>query len=80
MLLEPDAVRTLKRNLFPLALIVTPNIPEAEVLTGMTIRTEEDMDFAAGKLLDMGPPYVLIKGGHRPRPRPWTRSTAEKRC
>jgi hydroxymethylpyrimidine/phosphomethylpyrimidine kinase len=45
--------------------VITPNIPEAEVLTGMRIMTGEDMDFAAGKLLDMGPRYVLIKGGHR---------------
>ena len=65
MLLKPDAVRALKRDLFPLALVITPNIPEAEVLTGMRIMTDEDMDFAAGKLLDMGPRYVLIKGGHR---------------
>jgi len=65
MLLKPDAVRALKRDLFPLALVITPNIPEAEVLTGMRIMTDEDMDFAAGMLLDMGPRYVLIKGGHR---------------
>jgi hydroxymethylpyrimidine kinase/phosphomethylpyrimidine kinase len=65
MLLKPDAVRALKRDLFPLALVITPNIPEAEILTGMRIMTDEDMDFAAGKLLDMGPRYVLIKGGHR---------------
>ena len=65
MLLKPDAVRALKRDLFPLGLVLTPNIPEAEILTGMRIMTDEDMDFAAGKLLDMGPRYVLIKGGHR---------------
>ena len=65
MLLKPDAVRALKKDLFPLALIITPNIPEAEALAGIAIRTDENMDFAAGKLLDMGPRYVLIKGGHR---------------
>ena len=65
MLLKQDAVRAIKRDLFPLALVITPNIPEAEVLTGMRILTDEDMDFAAGKLLDTGPRYVLIKGGHR---------------
>ena len=65
MLLKPDAVRALKRDLFPLAIVITPNIPEAEVLTGMRIMTGQDMDFAAGMLLDMGPRYVLIKGGHR---------------
>jgi len=68
MLLNQDAVRAIKRDLFPLALVITPNIPEAEVLTGMRILTDEDMDFAAGKLLDMGPRYVLIKGGHRKGP------------
>ncbi len=63
-LLQPDAVRSLRKNLFHLALIITPNIPEAELLTGMTVKSESDMDYAAGKLLDMGPSYVLIKGGH----------------
>jgi hydroxymethylpyrimidine kinase/phosphomethylpyrimidine kinase len=65
MLLKRDAVRALKRELFPLALVITPNIPEAEALAGMRITTDEDMDLAAGKLMDMGPRYVLIKGGHR---------------
>jgi len=65
MLLKPDAVRALRKDLFPLALVITPNIPEAEVLTGMRILTDEELDFAAGKLLDMGPRHVLIKGGHR---------------
>jgi hydroxymethylpyrimidine kinase/phosphomethylpyrimidine kinase len=68
MLIKPDGVRPLKKNLFPLAFVITPNIPEAEALTGMRIRTDEDMDFAAGKLMDMGPRYVLIKGGHRTGP------------
>jgi hydroxymethylpyrimidine/phosphomethylpyrimidine kinase len=63
-LLQPDAVRLLKKHLFPLALIVTPNIPEAELLAGFSIKSETDMDFAAGKLLDIGPSFVLIKGGH----------------
>jgi hydroxymethylpyrimidine kinase/phosphomethylpyrimidine kinase len=64
MLLKPDAVRAMKKELFPLALVITPNIPEAEALTGKRIRTRDDRDSAAGKLLDMGPRYVLIKGGH----------------
>jgi hydroxymethylpyrimidine/phosphomethylpyrimidine kinase len=67
-LLQPAAVTSLKKILFPLALIITPNIPEAEVLTGLLIKSERDMDFAAGSLLDMGPSYVLIKGGHRNGP------------
>ena len=67
-LLERRAISSLKKNLFPLALMVTPNIPEAEMLTGLSIETEKDMDFAAGRLLDLGPSYVLIKGGHRKGP------------
>ncbi|MEK6743996.1 MAG: bifunctional hydroxymethylpyrimidine kinase/phosphomethylpyrimidine kinase [Nitrospirota bacterium] len=63
-LLKRDAVRAMQKELFPLARVITPNIPEAEVLTGMRIMTDEDMDFAAGTLMDMGPRYVLIKGGH----------------
>lgn len=68
MLLKPDAVRSMKQELFSQALVITPNIPEAEALTGRRIRTREDRDLAAGKLLDMGPRYVLIKGGHRSGP------------
>ncbi len=68
MLLQPRAVPSLKKNLFPRALIVTPNIPEAEIITGLPIRNERDMDFAAGTILDWGPSYVLIKGGHRSGP------------
>jgi hydroxymethylpyrimidine/phosphomethylpyrimidine kinase len=64
VLLQPAAIRSLKEKLFPLALIVTPNIPEAEILAGISIRDEQDMDYAAGKILDLGPAYVLIKGGH----------------
>ncbi len=67
-LLQPGALSSLKKRLFPLALVVTPNIPEAEVLAGMSIRSATDMDFAAGRILDLGPSYVLIKGGHRTGP------------
>jgi hydroxymethylpyrimidine/phosphomethylpyrimidine kinase len=63
-LLQPAAVSSLKTKLFPLARIITPNIPEAEALTNIAIRSDQDMDRAAGILLDMGPAYVLIKGGH----------------
>jgi hydroxymethylpyrimidine/phosphomethylpyrimidine kinase len=68
VLLLPEAIRSLKEKLFPLALIVTPNIPEAGVLVGISIREERDMDYAAGKILDLGPAYVLIKGGHNKGP------------
>ena len=64
VLLHAAAIKALKEKLFPLARIVTPNIPEAEVLASMSIQSDQDMDYAAGKLLDLGPDYVLIKGGH----------------
>jgi hydroxymethylpyrimidine/phosphomethylpyrimidine kinase len=68
MLMRPDAIGVLRKKLIPLALVVTPNVPEAEALSGMSIRSDRDLDFAAGKLLDGGPSYVLIKGGHRRGP------------
>jgi hydroxymethylpyrimidine kinase/phosphomethylpyrimidine kinase len=64
-LLQPSAITSLIGKLFPLAMIVTPNIPEAEALAGMVITSEGDRDYAAGRILDTGPAYVLIKGGHR---------------
>ena len=68
ILLDTAALSSLKKKLFPRALIITPNVPEAETLTGRTIKSETDMDFTAGRLLDLGPSYVLIKGGHRNGP------------
>ena len=67
-LLDPGALASLKKRLFSRSLIITPNIPEAEMLTKISIKSETDMDFAAGRLLDLGPSYVLIKGGHRNGP------------
>jgi hydroxymethylpyrimidine/phosphomethylpyrimidine kinase len=67
-LLKKDALQVLKTKLFPYALVITPNIPEAEALTGFAIQSRDDMNYAAGALLDMGPSYVLIKGGHRKGP------------
>jgi hydroxymethylpyrimidine/phosphomethylpyrimidine kinase len=63
-LLSPEAEETLKKELVPLALIVTPNIPEAEVLTRERIRGVEGMRRAARQVLQMGARNVLIKGGH----------------
>ncbi len=63
-LLAAEAVETLKRRLVPLASVITPNIPEAEVLAGMEIRSEADMHHAAEALLTLGVPAVLLKGGH----------------
>ncbi len=66
-LLSPDAEEALKRELLPRAFLVMPNIPEAESLTGMTIRTEEDMREAAERLVDLGCKAALVKGGHANR-------------
>lgn len=63
-LLLPDAVKTLVTELMPLATIVTPNLPEALTFTGIEAVTENDMLYVAKKLIDLGPQYVLLKGGH----------------
>ena len=63
-LLLPEAVETLKRRLLPLATLITPNLPEAEVLCGMAIRDVAAMRRAAEMLLTLGVPAVLLKGGH----------------
>lgn len=63
-LLLPEARDALVSRLFPLATLVTPNLPEAEVLCGQTIRDVSDMRVAAEKLMSMGPSAVLVKGGH----------------
>ena len=63
-LMEPEARAAWLTDLMPLARLITPNIPEAETLTGMPIRSETDMRAAARKLRDMRALAVLIKGGH----------------
>ncbi|EPE62154.1 hydroxymethylpyrimidine/phosphomethylpyrimidine kinase [Exiguobacterium sp. S17] len=63
-LLERDAVTALRTRLLPLATVVTPNIPEAEVLTGLPIRTFTDRMKAAERLLSYGAEVVVLKGGH----------------
>ncbi len=63
-LLQPEAKEALIRYLLPMAKVVTPNIPEAEVITGMKIKDLEDMKKAALQIYQMKPEYVLIKGGH----------------
>jgi hydroxymethylpyrimidine/phosphomethylpyrimidine kinase len=64
-LLHPTAVRALVKQLLPLALVVTPNIPEAEVIAKTRIETDEDAERAARVIGELGPKYVVIKGGHR---------------
>jgi hydroxymethylpyrimidine/phosphomethylpyrimidine kinase len=63
-LLDKDAVDALVLRLLPLASLVTPNVPEAEALTGLKIRTHSDMERAADAILGLGPSAVLMKGGH----------------
>ena len=64
-LISDDAVITLKEKLFPLATILTPNIPEAQVLAGMKIEDKEGMILAAKKISEMYNCAVLCKGGHK---------------
>lgn len=63
-LLRPEAMTTLRRLVLPLALVVTPNLHEAGALLGREIRTVEEMEAAARALADLGPKYVVVKGGH----------------
>ena len=63
-LIKTDAVAALEKELFPTATLITPNIPEAEVLTGMTVSSRDDMVKAAEKLSAAYGCAVLIKGGH----------------
>src|SRR5271167_4743180 len=63
-LISLDAEDSLKKKLLPHCLLVTPNIPEAEALSGLTIRSEFDMEEAARRIAGLGPGSVLVKGGH----------------
>lgn len=63
-LLQNEAVNALKEHLLPLAMVITPNIPEAEVLADMPIRSLDDRLEAAKRLHQLGAKHVIIKGGH----------------
>lgn len=63
-LIREDAVATLERELLPLASVVTPNIPEAQLLAGLDIRSMEDVETAAKRVADTYGCAVLLKGGH----------------
>ena len=63
-LMKTDALQTLIDELLPIAAVVTPNIPEAQALSGLTIETKADMESAAKKIGDSHGCAVLLKGGH----------------
>lgn len=67
-LVSDEGVATIRSELLPLAHVVTPNVPEAEVLAGMSIGSVVDMHDAATRILRLGPRVVLVKGGHLPGP------------
>ncbi|HET8522467.1 MAG TPA: bifunctional hydroxymethylpyrimidine kinase/phosphomethylpyrimidine kinase [Thermomicrobiales bacterium] len=67
-LLQPTAISALRRKLLPLALVVTPNLAETEVLAMQRVATREEAENAARKIADTGARYVVIKGGHRDGP------------
>ena len=63
-LITDEAIQLMKKKLLKKISLITPNIPEAEILTGVKINNKDDMIFAANKLLKFGVPNILIKGGH----------------
>lgn len=63
-LISDDAINTLKTELLPLATVITPNIPEAEVLSGLKITSEAEMEIAAKEISQKFGCAVLLKGGH----------------
>ncbi|MCX5833515.1 MAG: bifunctional hydroxymethylpyrimidine kinase/phosphomethylpyrimidine kinase [Deltaproteobacteria bacterium] len=65
-LIQDEAKKTLTEVLLPLAMVVTPNVPEAEVLAGLKISIVDDMKKAAKKIHGLGAKYVVVKGGHLP--------------
>ncbi len=65
-LLEEQAIATLRALLLPLAEVVTPNVGEVALLTGVEVRTREDLPAAAAAMLELGSRWVLVKGGHLP--------------
>lgn len=64
LLMEPDAILVLKRELLPITTLLTPNIPETEALVNFSLESKNAIESAAQKLLKMGVKAVLIKGGH----------------
>jgi hydroxymethylpyrimidine/phosphomethylpyrimidine kinase len=67
-LLKPDALESLRRRLIPCALVVTPNVYEIELLTGIAVRSDPTARDAARALIDLGARFAIVKGGHREGP------------
>lgn len=65
-LLDPAGIQALKEAIFPITYLLTPNAPEAALLTGLEISTPEQLEDAARRLQKLGPRWVLAKGGHLP--------------
>lgn len=63
-LIDEKGIRAYREHLLPAALVVTPNIPEAEILTGMAVKDGEGMARAGSLLVDMGAAVAVVKGGH----------------
>ena len=63
-LLAPDALEVMREHLLPLATVVTPNLPEVEALTGLHVDKPDQMPEAAAAILELGPQWALVKGGH----------------
>ena len=63
-LMQEESIAIMRDELIPLATVITPNIPEAEALTGLTIENKEDMVKAAYELQNLGSKHVVVKGGH----------------
>ncbi len=63
-LIKEDAIETLKEVMIPLSYVITPNIPEAEIITGMKIESPLDMKEASKRIFSLGAKHVLLKGGH----------------
>jgi hydroxymethylpyrimidine/phosphomethylpyrimidine kinase len=68
LLLRKDAIEALRSRLIPLAKVVTPNLPEAEKLTGIKLTRAKEIEEAAQRIIAMGAKNVVIKGGHRRGP------------
>jgi hydroxymethylpyrimidine/phosphomethylpyrimidine kinase len=67
-LLNDDAVDAIRVALFPHATVITANVPEAEALTGLSIRNVDDLRAAAKRLVELGARAAVVKGGHLPGP------------